>query len=58
MVKMPLVQNFVGKNSIISMGWCGLGHVKSLDDFDGLDVTKSQFLKPYVSPSSLWTKFC
>jgi len=37
------------KKSKHAKGWCGSGWVKSLGDFDGLDVPISRLLKPHVS---------
>lgn len=37
-----------GQNSSEIKGWCGLGRVQSLGDFDGLDAPRSQFLKPEI----------
>ena len=34
------------KKSIHAKGWCGLGHVLSFGDFDGLDAAESRFLRP------------
>jgi len=31
--------------------WCGLGRVRSLGDFDGLDAPWPQFIRPQVSPT-------
>ena len=47
--------NLVGRRhlkSILVDGWCGLGWVRSLGDFDGLDAHGFQFLKPGANPAS------
>ena len=37
-----------GKNSSQAKGWCGLGWMRSLGDFDGLKALGSWLLKSHV----------
>jgi hypothetical protein len=45
-----LVRNLRGKKSSHVKGWCGLGRVRSLGDFDGLDALELWFLSHMLVP--------